>query len=143
MINLQLIDSADGGYFGFERNDYPIDEGLYTEMYAALFATSSAEWLLDNAFSTISENISSRTGIALKANASISETNLNLIKKAVSDDMLRFTNKNKGIDISEIAIAYWSKTILIIIEVKGFDKAFNFTYSKTQESLENANFKIY
>lgn len=139
MHNLQLVDTLDGGHFVFIRNDYPIDEGIYTELYVALFATSSANWWGDNAFDTISANVSSRTGITLKNNASISETSLNLIKKAVEDDLKRFTNKNKNIEVSAIEVAFWSKTILIIIELTGFNEAFNFIYQKTQESLENIN----
>lgn len=141
MNNLQLVDSLNGGYFAFTRNNYPIDEGIYSELYSCLFCTSSAEWLLDNAFNTISPNVSSRTGITLKNNASISETNLNIIKKAVEDDLKRFTNKNNNIEVEGIVIAYQKNSVLIVIQLIGFNDAFNFIYQKTEESLENINWK--
>lgn len=143
MINLQLIDSLDGGYFGFDRNDYPIDEGIYTELYCALFSTETPQWCLDVAFNVESYSISSSTGTALKNNSTINSTNLNIIKKAVLNDLSRFTNKNKSIVIKGVELATWSKTLLIIIELTGYDEAFNFIYNKTGESLLNANFKKY
>lgn len=142
MHNLQLIDSFDGGYLAFDRNDYPIDEGIYSELYACLFATSSAEWWGDNAFNTISQNVSSRTGISLKNNASINASSLSLIKKAVQDDLQRFTNKNKNIDVKEIAVAYQGSSILIIVELGGYNDSFNFIYQKTEESLNRINWKF-
>jgi hypothetical protein len=143
MVNIQLIDSDEGGYFAFERNDYPLDQGIYSELFAALFATESAEWLFDNAFESVDYKITSKTGIALKTNSSITATNLALIKKAVIDDTKRFSNKNPDIEVDNIEVAYWSKTILIIIELKGFTDAFNFIYQKTKEVLENYNFKTF
>lgn len=143
MHNLQIIDSIEGGFFGFDRNDYPIDEGIYTELYCDLFSTESAQWCLDNAFETNSFLITSKTGIALKNNASTNENSINLIKKAVNDDLKRFTNKNPNIEIKAVEVAYYSKTIAILIEITGFNDSFNYIYNKTNESLENANFKIY
>jgi len=143
MNNIQLVDSLDGGYFAFKRNDYPIDEGIYTELYATFFGTSSAEWWADGAFEISDFNISSRTGITLKNNSSTSDTNISLIKKAVQDDLTRFTNKNPNISVQNMEVFYWSKTILIIVELTGFNDAFNFIYQKTKESIENADFKTY
>jgi hypothetical protein len=143
MLNLQLIDSDEGGYFAFDRNDLPLDEGVYSELFACLFSSDSPEWILDNAFSTSDFKITSKTGAALKANSSITESNLSLIKKAVIDDMKRFTNKNPDIEVKSIEVAYWSKTILIIIELDGFTDAFNFIFQKTKEVLENFTFKTF
>jgi len=142
MHNLQLIDSEDGGFFGFDRNDYPIDQGIYTELYCALFSTTT-QWWGDKSFGINTFNITSKTGVSLKNNNSTSQSNINLIKKAIKDDLDRFTGKNKNIEVSAIEVAYWSKTILIIIELIGYNKPFNFIYQKTKESLENSNFKIY
>jgi hypothetical protein len=143
MFNLQLIDSLEGGYFSFERNNYSIDQGIYTEMYVALFGTSSAEWWGDGALGTTSFNISSETGIALKNNNSTQESDINLIKKAINNDLDRFTTKNNEIEIKGVEVAFWSKTILIIIELTGYNDSFNFIYQKTKESLDNASFKTY
>lgn len=142
MHNLKLIDSLNGGYFAFERNDYPIDEGIYSELYACLFGTSSSSWWGDNAFGTISANASSRTGITLQNNSGVSENSLSLIKKAVEDDLKRFTNKNKNIEVKEIAIAYQGMAILIVIELTGYNDAFNYIYNKTEERLSKTNWKF-
>lgn len=142
MVNVQLIDSDEGGYFAFDRNDYPLDQGVYSELFATLFATDS-EWIFDGAFETIDYKVTSKTGIALRVNNSITQTNLALIKKAVIDDMKRFTTKNPYIEVNNIEVAYWSKTILIIIELKGYADAFNFFYQKTKEVLENFTFKTF
>lgn len=143
MVNVQLEDTLDGGSMVFYRNDYPLDEGIYSELYTCLFGTASAEWLLDGAFNVNSYNISARTGITLRKNGSTSQENINLIKKAVDDDLKRFTEKNKNIEIKDVVIAYYSKTILIVIELTGYNDAFNFIYQKTKESLETAEFKTY
>ena len=142
MVNVQLIDSDEGGYFAFDRNDYTLDQGIYSELFAALFATES-EWMFDNAFESADYKVTSKTGTALRVNNSITQTNLALIKKAVIDDMKRFTTKNPYIEVDNIEVAYCSKTILIIIELKGFTDAFNFIYQKTKEVLENYTFKTF
>ena len=143
MYNLQIKDSLDGGSFYFDRNDYQIDEGIYTELYATLFGTSSATWWADGAFGTIAPNVSSKTGITIENNASISQSNLNIIRKAVSDDLKRFTNKNTNIEVSSVNIAYQKTSLLIIIELTGYNNAFNFLYQKTKESLDSTNWKTY
>lgn len=143
MHNLQLVDTLDGGHFAFDRNNYPIDQGIYSELYACLFSTSTAEWSLDSAFETIAPKITSKTGLTLKNNGSTSLASINLIKKAIQDDLKRFTTKNPSIDVLGTEVAFWSKTILIIIELTGYTDAFNFIYQETKESLNNANFKTY
>ncbi len=143
MYNLQLTDSLNGGSFYFDRNDYQIDEGIYTELYVTLFATSSATWWGDSAFGTIAPKISSKTGITIKNNASISQVNFNIIKKAINDDLKRFTNKNPNIEISKVALAYQKTSLLIIIELTGYNNSFNFIYQETKENLKNTNWQIY
>jgi len=142
MVNLQIIDSVDGGYFAFDRNDYTIDNGIYTELYATLFGTNSEFWG-DSAFGIQISKITSRTGSALKNNASINQNSINQIKKAVNDDLKRFLQKNQNIVLKAVEVAHWSKTILIIIELGGYNTPFNFIYQATKESLENAKFKTY
>lgn len=143
MYNLQIKDSLDGGSFYFDRNDYQIDEGIYTELYATLFGTSSATWWSDGAFGTIAPNVSSKTGITIENNASISQSNLNIIRKAVNDDLKRFTNKNPNIEVGSVNIAYQKTSLLIIIELTGYNNAFNFLYQKTKETLDSTNWKTY
>jgi len=144
MGNIQLIDSFEGGYFVFARNDYPIDSGIYSELYVNLFGTSSSEWWGDGAFGVQSEKIASRTENALKTHNSNSESDINLIKKAINDDLLRFTNKNPDIEVEDLAIALYSnKAIEILIKLTGNSDTFNFIYQKTKESLENISYKIY
>lgn len=144
MVNLQLLDSLSGGYFVFQRNDYILDEGIYTELYCALFGTSSPDWLLDSAFETQSEKIASRTENALKTHNTNTDTDISLIKKAVLDDLERFTTKNKKILIEDVAILLYSNNaIRIVIELTGNTEAFNFIYSKTKQSLDNISYKIY
>lgn len=143
MTNLQLIDTLDGGYFVFKRNDYPLDKGIYTELYCAFFATKT-NWWADTAFNVQSEKISSRTENALKTHNSNSESDIALIKKAVSDDLERFKNNNPEIEVVNAAIAvYANKTIQILVEISGNSEAFNFIYAKTSESLENIKYIMY
>lgn len=144
MHNLQLKDSFEGGYFVFQRNDYIIDEGIYSELYVCLFATSSSDWWGDGAFEVQSENIASRTENALRTHNSNSESDINLIKKAVNDDLKRFTNKNVDIEVENVAIVvYENKAIEILIELTGSSDTFNFIYQKTKESLENISYTLY
>jgi hypothetical protein len=143
MFNLQLKDTLDGGHFYFDRNDYQTDEGIYTELYVTLFGTSSATWWADGAFGTIAPNVSSKTGITIKNNASINQPNLNIIRKTVNDDLKRFTEKNPNIEVSNVVIAYQKTSLLIIIELTGFNEAFNFIYQNTKETLDSTNWQIY
>jgi hypothetical protein len=143
MVNLQLIDSFEGGYLALQRNNYPQDRGVYSELYACLFGTSSSKWWGDGAFNVESENVTSRTENALKTHNSNSQADINLIKKAVEDDLLRFTTKNPEIQVQNISLAiYNNKAIEIIIELSGNSDTFNFIWQKTKESLENITPKI-
>lgn len=144
MVNLQLIDTLDGGYFVFSRNDYILDEGIYSELYACLFATSTPEWWADTAFNTMASKIASRTENALKTNNSNTKEDANLIIKAIIDDLIRFTKKNTEVLVQKIAlILYSNKAIEILIELTGYSDAFNFVYNKTSESLDNITYKAY
>jgi len=144
MVNLQLIDTLEGGYFVFSRNDYILDEGIYSELYACLFGTASSEWWGDTAFNVQSEKIASRTENALKNHNSNSDSDVNLIKKAIIDDLARFTNKNNEIQVENLAILIYSnKAIEILIELTGNSDTFNFIYNKTSESLDNITYKAY
>jgi hypothetical protein len=144
MTNLQLIDTLDGGHFVFKRNDYILDEGIYSELYACLFGTLSSEWWGDTAFNIQTEKIASRTENALKTHNSNSIEDINLIQKAVIDDLLRFTNKNPNIQVKNSAVAvYKNSAIEILIELIGNSRTFNFIYQKTKESLDNISYKIY
>lgn len=144
MVNLQLVDTFDGGHFVVERNDYISDEGVYSELYACLFGTSSPEWWGDTAFGVQSERIASRTENALKTHNSNSDSDINLIMKAIKDDLDRLTNKNPEIVIQRTAIiVYGRRGIEILIEVGGNSETFNFIYQKTQQSLDNISYKIY
>ena len=144
MVNLQLIDSLSGGSFEFQRNDYILDEGIYSELYAAISSTNSSDWWGDSAFSVQSEKIASRTENALKTHNSNTESNVSLIRKAVIDDLEKFTTKNPEIEVKQIAILiYANGAIRIMIELTGNTDAFNFIYQKTKESLDNISYKIY
>ena len=144
MVNLQLIDSLSGGSFEFQRNDYILDEGIYSELYVALFGTSSSDWWGDSAFSVQSEKVASRTENALKTHNSNTDSDVSLIRKAVIDDLERFTTKNPEIEVEQIAILiYANNAIRIMIELTGNTDAFNFIYQKTKESLDNIAYKIY
>ena len=137
MKNLQLVDSLDGGYFLFYRKDYPIDEGLYSELYCTLFSTLSSNWWGDGAFNINTYSIASKTQNALKTHNSNTEADINLIKKAIKDDLERFKIKNPDVEIEKISIlAYVNKALEIKIEISGNSDSFNFIYSKTEESLE-------
>ena len=144
MINLQLVDSTEGGYFVYKRNDYLIDEGVYSELYCALFATNSAEWLGDGAFNVSTPLIASRTENALKNYASYTPENIALIKSAVQSDCDRFTEKNPNIIVSNIELRVYSGRILeIIITIDGNTETYNYIWSKTKLSLENIEFITY
>lgn len=137
MTNLQLIDTQQGGTLVFDRNDYPLDEGLYSELYCTFFASKS-NWLFDDAFGVQSESVSSRTEKALTTHNSNSEIDINLIKKAVSDDLERFKNKNPEVEIEGVGVGvYANKAIIIVVEITGNSEAFNFIYNKTEQSLDN------
>ncbi len=143
MNNLQLIDSLDGGYFVFTRNDYILDEGIYSELYCTLFSTSVPEWWGDNAFNIKTEKVASRTENALKTHNTNTDSDINLIKKAVLDDLDRFINKNNEIQIINAALVLYSNdAIEILIELSGYSDTFNFIYAKTKESLENISYTI-
>ena len=143
MVNLQLVDTLDGGYFVFKRNDYPLDEGIYTELYCTFFATKS-NWWADDAFEVQSEKVSSRTQKALTTHNSNSENDISLIKKAVSDDLERFKNKNPENEIKNAAIVvYANKAIQILVEITGNSEAFNFIFQKTKQSLDNIKYALY
>ena len=139
---LQLYDSVDGGYLAFERNDYPLDEGLYSEVYCALFSTSSPEWWGDAAFDNGSYTVSSKTENALKTYNSNDENSLNQVKRAVKDDMQRFQDKNTQVIVEGIFLLVYSDGSLgIKIQLGGNTEAFNYIYQKTEQSLENVPFK--
>lgn len=144
MHNIQLVDTFDGGHFVVSRNDYIIDEGIYSSLYACLFATATSKWWGDSSFGIQSEKIASRTENALKTNKSNSISDVNLIKKAVIDDLLRFTNKNKEIQVENIAILIYSnKAIEILIELTGNSETFSYIYNKTSQSLDNLTYKAF
>ena len=136
MYNIQLVDTQEGGNFVFDRNDCPIDEGLYSEMYACMFGTSSPSWWGDRAFNAESTSVASRTENALKTNNSTRDEDLSLIYKAVIDDLTRLVNKNPVISIQNISLTvYGTKALEIIIKVTGKDETFNYIYNKTEKSL--------
>jgi len=144
MKNLKLVDTLDGGYFVFARNDYILDDGIYSELYCALFSTKSASWLGDKAFGINDVKVASRTENALSTYNSNTPTNISLIKKAVKDDTDRFMQKNPNVIIKDIAIIVFSRgAIEIKIEIEGNNDAYNFIYAKTKESLENIPYKVY
>jgi hypothetical protein len=138
MKNLQLLDTEDGGTLVFDRYDYQIDEGVYSELYAAMFSTKSSDWLGDGAFGIQDYTVSSKTQNFLTRYNSNSTESINLIKKAVEDDMNRVSQKNPNIIIKDIVlIVYQNSTLRILIEVEGNNDTYNFIYAKTAQSLEN------
>jgi len=144
MKNLQLIDSFDGGSFVFSRNNYILDEGIYSELYCALFSTKSAGWLGDSAFNDNDFKIASKTENALTTYNSNTTENMNLLKKAIRSDCDRFTQKNPNIIVNDIALlVYSNNAIEIKIEIEGNNDSYNFIYSKTKQSLENISYKLY
>ena len=143
MTNLQLVDTLDGGHFVFRRNDYPLDEGIYTELYCAFFATKN-NWWADKAFDVQSHSLNSRTEKALKTSNFNNDASLTLIKKAVTDDLDRFKIKNPEIEIQRVAlVVYGAKALMILVEITGNSQTFDFIYKKTAESLENIKYEIY
>jgi hypothetical protein len=144
MKNLQLVDSLDGGYMLFARKDYQIDDGIYSELYCALFSTKSSNWWGDNAFNINSYPIASKTENAFKSHNSNADSDINLIKKAISDDLNKFKSKNPDVEIEKISIlAYVNKALEIKIYLTGNNESFNFIYTKTKESLEQIPFTTY
>lgn len=138
MKNLQLLDTEDGGTLVFDRYDYQIDEGVYSELYAAMFSTKSSDWLGDGAFGIEDYPVSSKTQNFLTRYNSNSSESINLIKKAVIDDMNRVSQKNPNIIIKDIVlIVYQNSALRILIEVEGNNDTYNFIYAKTAQSLEN------
>lgn len=138
MKNLQLLDTEDGGTLVFDRYDYQIDDGVYTELYCALFSTKSSNWLGDGAFGLQDYPVSSKTQNFLTQYNSNSIESINLIKKAVQDDINRLTSKNPDIIINDIEVyALSSSRLQISIDVQGNSDKYNFIYSKTKQSLEN------
>lgn len=141
MRNLQLVDSLDGGYFVFTRNDYILDDGIYSELYCAFFSTKSANWLGDGAFNINDVKVASRTENALSIYNSNTPGNISLIKKAVKDDTDRFMQKNSNILIKDIALKVYSNGALeILVEIEGNNDAYSFIYAKTAQSLDNISF---
>ena len=138
MTNLQLIDTINGGHFVFKQNDYILDEGIYSELYCALFSTKSAEWLGDKAFNNEDYKISSKTENAIITYSTFTESNVNLIKKAVQSDLDRFKIKNPVIEIKELLVTTLSSNrLLIAIEIEGNTTAYQFIVQKTEISLNN------
>ena len=138
MTNLQLIDTVEGGHFVFKSNNYQLDNGIYSELYCALFSTKTAEWLGDSAFDVQSINISSQTENAINKFSTYTEANIALITKAVANDLERFTNKNPEIQIKDLFVEAENRNRLkIYIEIEGFTDAYEFIFDKTATSLEN------
>jgi hypothetical protein len=144
MVNLQLIDTLDGGSLVFQRKDYILDKGIYTELYCALFATRSATWLGDQAFDIDDYKIASRTENALGVYNSNTPDNIALIKSAVKADCERFMKKNANITVSEITLrAYVNNALEIMIKIEGINETYDFIVQKTEESLENIQYLDY
>lgn len=144
MKNLQLLDSFDGGSFVYSRNNYILDEGVYSELYCAMFSSKSALWMGDGAFGINDVKVSSKTENALTIYNSNTPENIKSIKKAIKLDSDRFMLKNLNIIISDIAvIIYQNGALEIKIEVNGNNESYNFIYAKTEESLENLTYKLY
>lgn len=141
--NIQLKDTLNGGTFVFVRNDYPLDEGIYTELYCAFFTNKSAAWLGDTAFEVETPPVSSKTENAVKKYNTNTEVNKNLISKAVQDDLTRFTNKNPEILIKSVNLVFYKIGALRInVEIEGNSKSYDFIVSKTKQSLENVDYDI-
>lgn len=138
MKNLQLLDTEDGGTLVYDRYDYQLDEGIYSELYCAMFSTKSSNWLGDGAFDVQDYPVSSKTQNFLTKYNSNSTENINLIKKAVIDDMTRVTSKNPSILINNVELRVYSDSSLgVFINVGGNNDIYNFIYLKTKISLEN------
>lgn len=132
MKNIQLQDSPDGGYLVFDRKDYPVDEGIYSELYSALFSSRSATWLGDTAFNISSFKVASKTENILATSGFSSQASLNLIKSAVRSDCDRFTIKNPNVNITNIVLELLrSDALKISIEVDGNSDTYDFIVSKT------------
>jgi hypothetical protein len=139
--NIQLKDTLNGGTFVFVRNDYPLDEGIYTELYCAFFTTKSPNWLGDDAFEVDTPPVNSKTENAVhKYNT---EANKSLILKAVQDDLTRFTNKNPEILIKSVNLVFWKNgSLRINVEIEGNSNSYDFIVKKTLDSLENVDYEI-
>jgi hypothetical protein len=132
MKNLRLQDSPDGGYLVVDRNDYSIDEGIYTELYCALFSTRSATWLGGEAFNISDYKIASKTENTLSTSGFSSQNSLNLIKSAVRSDCDRLAIKNPTINVTDIILELLnSKTLQIKIFIEGNSDAYEFLVNKT------------
>lgn len=132
MKNLQIESTIDGGQLVFKRYDFQIDEGIYSELYSCLFGSES-NWWFDDCFDTVSFNVTSRTEIAIKNMAGTSENDINLVKKAIKDDIERFKNKNQNIELKSIKVfATASKQLKIYISLEGFNDEFEFIYNQTE-----------
>lgn len=132
MKNIKLQDSPDGGHLVFERSNYPVDEGIYTELYCALFSTRSATWLGDNAFNISSFKVASKTENILSVSGFSSQKSLNLIESAVRSDCDRFTIKNPNVNITNIILELLkSDSLKISIEVDGNSDTYDYIVSKT------------
>lgn len=145
MNNLQLIDTHEGGSFVFDRNDYSFDQGLYSEMYCALFGTSSPNWWGDTVFDIDSYPVSSKTELALKTWNTNSESDQNLLKKAIRDDLQRFQNKNPDVEIESVTLKLYTGNISLEINITltGNTDNYNYIYQKTKESLDNLPYTSY
>lgn len=138
MTNLQIIDTVEGGHFVFKQNDYLLDEGVYSELYCALFATRSPEWLGDNAFGLDTVKVSSQTENAIYTYSSFTDANISLIEKAILNDLDRLTTKNIEIIIKELYLEVVnSKRLNIWIEIEGNSDAYQFIVDKTEVSFNN------
>jgi hypothetical protein len=136
MKNLMIRDTLDGGTLVFVRKNYVVDEGIYTELYCALFATKAATWLGDNAFNVNDYKVASRTENAMSVYGSNIESNISLIKSAVKEDCDRFMKKNTSVIVKSIEIEAYKGTILKIrIGIDGTSTPYEFIVAKTQESL--------
>lgn len=144
MKNLQLRDTLDGGHLVFFRKDYPIDEGLYSELFCTLFSTKSADWLGDGAFNIEDYKIASRTENAISTYSSYTPENIALIKTAVKSDCDRFSKKSPSVVIEKIELRVYSNNALeIVIFAEGIDDTFNFVLAKTKQSLDNLEYLKY
>jgi hypothetical protein len=136
MVNLQLRDTLDGGTLVFFRKNYIRDEGIYSELYCALFTTKSATWLGDNAFDLNDYKVASRTENAVSVYGSDISSNINLIKSAVKADCDRFMKKNPDIIVKNIELEVYKGVILKInIYLDGNSTPYEYIVAKTQESL--------